>query len=191
KSKRTGKPCRSPAVSGCSVCRMHGAGGGAPCGERNGNYKHGERTLARTAERKAILALLRRARATLGTFALLAVSFLVLTSSNAEAQISLSDVLKKCEQKTIVYGRDENGALVKVGEAMDGYCQGVLEGIFAILVRARKICVKDGQHASSDFLLSTVLTYRAEAKTQDDDAAGAIEAAFKRAFSCAEAAPQP
>ncbi len=30
KSKRTWKPCRSPAVRGHSVCRMHGAGGGAP-----------------------------------------------------------------------------------------------------------------------------------------------------------------
>jgi hypothetical protein len=65
KSKRTGKPCRSPAVSGRRVCRMHGAGGGAPSGERNGNYKHGERTLARTTERKAMYALLRRARETL------------------------------------------------------------------------------------------------------------------------------
>lgn len=40
KSKRSGKPCRSPAVKGYSVCRMHGAGGGAPKGNRNG-LKHG------------------------------------------------------------------------------------------------------------------------------------------------------
>jgi hypothetical protein len=33
KSKRTGKPCRAPAVRGCRVCRMHGAGGGAPEGK--------------------------------------------------------------------------------------------------------------------------------------------------------------
>ena len=43
-SKRTGLPCGSPAVTGWSVCRMHGAGGGAPSGKRNGNYRHGERT---------------------------------------------------------------------------------------------------------------------------------------------------
>src|SRR5829696_8666309 len=43
-SKRTGKPCRSPAVRGWAVCRMHGAGGGAPKGEANGNYKTGEHT---------------------------------------------------------------------------------------------------------------------------------------------------
>lgn len=37
-------PCRSPAVKGYRVCRMHGAGGGAPEGKRNGNFRHGGRT---------------------------------------------------------------------------------------------------------------------------------------------------
>jgi hypothetical protein len=44
KSKRTGLPCRSPAVKGSRVCRMHGARGGAPEGKRNGNYRNGTRT---------------------------------------------------------------------------------------------------------------------------------------------------
>jgi hypothetical protein len=44
KSKRTGLPCRSPAVTGHRVCRMHGAGGGAPKGKQNGNFRHGGRT---------------------------------------------------------------------------------------------------------------------------------------------------
>lgn len=44
KSKRTGLPCRSPAVGGYRVCRMHGAGGGAPKGTQNGNFRHGGRT---------------------------------------------------------------------------------------------------------------------------------------------------
>jgi hypothetical protein len=44
KSKRSGQPCRSPAVRGSKVCRMHGAQGGAPEGKRNGNYRHGART---------------------------------------------------------------------------------------------------------------------------------------------------
>ena len=44
KTKRTGKRCRAPAVHGYRVCRMHGARGGAPEGERNGNFKHGART---------------------------------------------------------------------------------------------------------------------------------------------------
>ena len=44
KSKRSGKPCLAPAVRGYCVCRMHGAGGGAPNGKGNGNYRHGTRT---------------------------------------------------------------------------------------------------------------------------------------------------
>jgi hypothetical protein len=43
-SKRRGFPCGSPAVAVWSVCRMHGAGGGAPSGKRNGNYRHGGQT---------------------------------------------------------------------------------------------------------------------------------------------------
>jgi hypothetical protein len=38
-SKRTGEPCKSPAKTGWSVCRMHGAG--APSGKGNANFKHG------------------------------------------------------------------------------------------------------------------------------------------------------
>ena len=44
RSKRSGLPCRAPAVRGWQVCRMHGARGGAPEGERNGNFRHGART---------------------------------------------------------------------------------------------------------------------------------------------------
>src|SRR5215211_2072954 len=44
RSKRTGKPCGSPAVRGHRVCRMHGARGGAPSGKRNGLYRHGKCT---------------------------------------------------------------------------------------------------------------------------------------------------
>ena len=43
RSKRSGIQCRAPAVRGHSVCRMHGAGGGAPEGNRNA-LKHGEFT---------------------------------------------------------------------------------------------------------------------------------------------------
>jgi len=40
-SKRTGAACRTPAVRGWKVCRMHGARGGGPTGKRNGNYRSG------------------------------------------------------------------------------------------------------------------------------------------------------
>ena len=44
KAKRTGQRCKGPAVRGWDVWRFHGARGGAPCGEKHGNYRHGGRT---------------------------------------------------------------------------------------------------------------------------------------------------
>ena len=64
KSKRSGKPCRSPAVRGYSVCRMHGAGGGAPKGNRNA-LKHGSYTAETLALNREIQALARVARETM------------------------------------------------------------------------------------------------------------------------------
>jgi hypothetical protein len=61
-SKRTGKTCQSPAVTGWRVCRHHGAGGGAPTGKRNGNFKTGHYTREAIALRKDISALLRESR---------------------------------------------------------------------------------------------------------------------------------
>jgi uncharacterized protein YjcR len=65
KSKRTGKPCQSPAVRGSNVCRMHGAGGGAPKGNRNA-LKHGEFTAEALALKREIAALTRMTKATMG-----------------------------------------------------------------------------------------------------------------------------
>jgi hypothetical protein len=96
---------------------------------------------------------------------------------------SLDTVLKACEKKMSVMGRDENGGLVKVGEAIDSYCEGFLEGTLSALAHSQKICIEN-QITSPDFLLSTVLTYRNATKSQDNDAAEVIEAAFRRAFSC-------
>jgi len=62
RSKRTGLRCAAPAVKGWSVCRLHGAGGGAPSGMRNGAYKHGRRTKEAMALRKELTQLSREAR---------------------------------------------------------------------------------------------------------------------------------
>jgi hypothetical protein len=55
-SKRTGGPCKAPAVTGWSVCRCHGAGGGAPKGARNGNYRHGRFTCEAIAQKQEMSA---------------------------------------------------------------------------------------------------------------------------------------
>jgi hypothetical protein len=60
----SGRPCRSPATKK-GRCRLHGGanGSGGPPGERNGRYRHGERTKAAIAEQKKFSALLKMLRA--------------------------------------------------------------------------------------------------------------------------------
>ena len=55
----------SAGGAGHSVCRMHGAGGGAPRGNRNA-LKHGEFTAETLALKREIAALARMARETMG-----------------------------------------------------------------------------------------------------------------------------
>jgi hypothetical protein len=61
-SKRTKQRCEAPAVNGWTVCRFHGARGGAPKGKANGSYKHGLHTKEARAERRLISDLLRQSR---------------------------------------------------------------------------------------------------------------------------------
>jgi hypothetical protein len=68
RSKRTGEGCRAPAVTGWSVCRFHGAGGGGPKGKANGNYRHGCFTCEAIDHHRIIADLLRQVRASLSSF---------------------------------------------------------------------------------------------------------------------------
>lgn len=61
-SKRTGLLCKAPAVRGWRVCRMHGAGGGAPRGKAHGQYRHGGRTIEATRTRLLVNLMARLAR---------------------------------------------------------------------------------------------------------------------------------
>ena len=65
KSKATGSQCMAPAVRGWRVCRMHGAGGGAPRGKGNGMWRHGGRSLDLTNSRSLFAAMARLARSTM------------------------------------------------------------------------------------------------------------------------------
>ena len=64
-SKRARRACQAPAVRGWSVCRFHGARGGAPTGKANGAYRHGLATKERLEQRRALATLLREIRASL------------------------------------------------------------------------------------------------------------------------------
>ena len=61
RSKRSGQPCRNPAVRGWTVCRMHGARGGAKPGKDHPNWKHGGRSQEAVAMRKLVNAMVREA----------------------------------------------------------------------------------------------------------------------------------
>ena len=62
KAKTTGNRCKAPAKRGWHVCRMHGAGGGAPTGPANGAWVHGDRSHAVEADRRNLIALVKLAR---------------------------------------------------------------------------------------------------------------------------------
>lgn len=62
KAKSTGLRCEAPAVRGRSVCRCHGARGGAPRGPRHGLYRHGLHTVEAIEGRREMRALYRAAR---------------------------------------------------------------------------------------------------------------------------------
>ena len=59
-SKRTRERCKAPAVRGWTVCRFHGARGGAPKGKANGAYKHGLYTREAQAECRFLSELVRQ-----------------------------------------------------------------------------------------------------------------------------------
>ena len=58
-SKRTRELCKAPAVRGWTVCRFHGARGGAPKGKANGAYRDGLYTQEAQAERRFVSKLVR------------------------------------------------------------------------------------------------------------------------------------
>ena len=54
--------CKGPAVRGWSVCRMHGARGGAPFGPANGRWRDGARTNANETFARTVAELVKHAR---------------------------------------------------------------------------------------------------------------------------------
>ena len=61
-TKTTGNRCKAPAKRGWQVCRMHGAGGGAPIGPNNGAWVHGDRSEKALRIRRNLMELLRMAK---------------------------------------------------------------------------------------------------------------------------------
>ena len=59
RSRRTGNPCRGPAMPN-GRCKFHGGKStGAPRGEGHGSYKHGRRTIQAREERQELQTAIR------------------------------------------------------------------------------------------------------------------------------------
>jgi hypothetical protein len=63
-AKSTRERCRGAAVKGFAVCRMHGARGGAPKGNRNA-WKHGDFSAQAASRRRTMNLLVRLLRSEL------------------------------------------------------------------------------------------------------------------------------
>ena len=62
RSRRTEVRCQGPAVTGWTVCRFHGAGGGHSAGRDHPSWKHGMRSRQWVEERRMLNELIREAR---------------------------------------------------------------------------------------------------------------------------------
>lgn len=62
KAKHSGERCKSPAVKGWTVCRVHGARGGHGPGPLNPAWRHGGRTREAEALRRMVAELAREGR---------------------------------------------------------------------------------------------------------------------------------
>ena len=62
KAKSTGQRCKCPSKQGWTVCRLHGAGGGAPSGAKHPNYRHGLRTMQMEDVRRLVSSLGRESK---------------------------------------------------------------------------------------------------------------------------------
>jgi hypothetical protein len=58
---RNGKPCRRIGNMQNGRCKLHGGGAGAPLGQQNGAWRHGNQTKEAKAKRQSIRTLLREA----------------------------------------------------------------------------------------------------------------------------------
>jgi hypothetical protein len=113
------------------------------------------------------------------------VSCVIFSSPTLTQSLTLDSFQTHCAEKTLVYGRDAKGDVIKTGEQFDGYCAGYLEGALATMQHAKLAC-PDFAKSRIDvgFLLSVVDTYVKDKGLSNIDAGQAIEEAYLRAFPC-------
>ncbi len=105
---------------------------------------------------------------------------MLLFPSNAYSDVSTKELLKSCDEKTIVMGRVD-GHLEQVGEKLDGYCRGYIEGHLS--AQKEKVCLEPG--SDTHFLVSLLNKYVEDnPKAKEQDAGDSLSKALLRAYKC-------
>ena len=116
---------------------------------------------------------------------LLLVMSVVALPSTALAELpSIEALQERCKDKTDVYSA-VGGKLVQLGERIDQYCVGFLEGILATLENEKRACPEwKNNRIDTDYLVSVVNHYVEDQMPGDLNASIVVTEAFERAFPC-------
>jgi hypothetical protein len=102
-------------------------------------------------------------------------------STCALADLSNKELIKACDDRTIVVGR-ENGKLVKAGETVSGFCAGYVQATLEAL-KSSASCKPQGEDAP--FLLSVYTQYMKDKKVPESAGASqTLTQAIRRIAQC-------
>ncbi len=105
---------------------------------------------------------------------------MLLLPSNAYSDVITKELLKSCDEKTIVMGKVD-GDIKQIGEKLGGYCRGYIEGHLS--AQTGKICLEPGSDAH--FVVSLLNKYVEEnPKAKEQDAGVSLSKALLRAYKC-------
>jgi len=105
---------------------------------------------------------------------------LLFFSQAAISDVTTTELLKSCDKKTEVWGRVD-GKVTKVGEKLDDYCRGYIDGHLAS--QKGKVCLEPGNDAH--FVVSLLRKYvEEEPKSKDSDAGVTLSKALLRTYKC-------
>ena len=106
---------------------------------------------------------------------------ITISSSSSANQTTNDELVKSCEKKTIVFNKQGD----RVGEKLDGFCTGYLQGTYHALINSKGSKCKISEAKEAEYLFSVYQTFIKEKKTESSESASSILLqAFKRAFDC-------
>jgi hypothetical protein len=104
----------------------------------------------------------------------------VLSTTSAHAETSITQLIGRCEKKMDVYERVD-GSIKVVGERLDSFCEGYLLAAYETMADAGE--VKTPETPSAEYLKSIVVTFRRDNPAKGSGpAASVVRAAYLRAL---------